>query len=155
MIETTRRGVEALSDRSHRIAGEFGSQLEKTRHGAIEAAEIYTATAHATAERMKVLTEASRATASGVQEFRQAWVDWVNDALQTNGRAAQQLFQCRSLRELAEVQRSYAEESLSGWLESSSRMLQLTRRIAEDALHPIEAQMSRARREERRNARGG
>ncbi|MBV9522075.1 MAG: hemerythrin domain-containing protein, partial [Alphaproteobacteria bacterium] len=99
VIETTRRGVEALSDRSNRIAGEFGSQLERTRHGAIEAAEIYTATAHATAERMKVLTEASRATASGVQEIRQAWVDWVNDALQTNGRAAQQLFQCRSLRE--------------------------------------------------------
>jgi hemerythrin superfamily protein len=153
VTETARKSVEAMSERSQRIVGEVGSQIEKTRRGAVEAAEIYGETVHMTAERMKVLTEASRVTASGVQELRQAWVDWMTDALQTNARVAQQLFRCSNLRDFAEVQRSFAEESLSGWFESSSRMLQLTRRIAEDAVRLIEEQMARTRREDRRNAK--
>jgi hypothetical protein len=153
VTETARQSVEALSERSQRIVGDVGSQIEKTRRAAVEAAEIYGETVHMTAEQMKVLTEASRVTASGVQEIRQAWVDWMNEALQTNARVAQQLFRCSNLRDFAEVQRSFAEESLSGWFESSSRMLQLTRRIAEDAVRPIEEQMARTRREDRRNAK--
>ena len=153
VTETARKSVEAVSERSQRIVGEVGSQIEKTRRAAVEAAEIYGEAVQMTAQRMKVLTEASRVTASGVQEIRQAWVDWMNAALQTNARVAQQLFRCSNLRDFAAVQRSFAEESMSGWLESSSRMLQLTRRLAEDAIHPIEEHMARTRREDRRNPR--
>jgi iron-sulfur cluster repair protein YtfE (RIC family) len=150
VTEVATSSVEAMSERSHRIVEEVGSQIEKTRRGVAEAAEIYSETLQTTAERMKVLTEASRATATGVSELGQAWVGWVNDALQINARVAPQLFRCRNLRDLAEVQRSFAEESLSGWLESSSRILQLTRRIVEDAGHPFEEQMARTRRQNRR-----
>ena len=52
VTEVATKSVEALSERSHRIVGGVGSQIEKTRRGAVEAAEIYSETVQMTAERM-------------------------------------------------------------------------------------------------------
>ena len=118
----------------------------------LRAGEISGETVQKTAEPIQVLTGASKAAVTGVNELRQVWVGWVNSALQTNARAAHQLFQCRNLGDLAEVQRNFAEESMSCWLESSSRMLQLTRRMVGDAVHPIEEQRARTRHQNGRGA---
>ena len=61
-------------------------------------------------------------------------------------RASQEIMRCRSIDQLADVQRNFLKESLENLLEGSAQLLRISGRISEDARRPIENRVGHGRR---------
>ena len=59
-----------------------------------------------------------------------AW-EWFGNATLANAKAAQQLLGCRSVREVAEVNRELFASAMRNWMEGSSRVFQITQATSE------------------------
>jgi CBS domain-containing protein len=74
----------------------------------------------------------------GVREMQQAATGLVARVMQTNARAVQDLFRLAQPTEVMTMQHRVMQQYLRGLVEASAGVLEVTRRVADDALQPIE-----------------
>jgi hemerythrin-like domain-containing protein len=123
------------------IAGEASRTAAIVSLGAQRAAEEVGETTQqmakeAAAGSRRVADAARQANAvapDALQEMQRVWIDWFDRTIETGTRASQNLLRCTSLPQVAEVQREFWTESLKGWVESSTRLLQATQRASASA----------------------
>ena len=124
-------GIEGTERVTQEIAGQGNRSMRV-------AAEIYSDAAHETGEDLQAIATLSTIAAGGLNEWRQAWINWFNRSLGTTARASRQLLHCTSIEEIADLQRSFLKESFGNLLEGSAQMLRISGRVSEDALRPLE-----------------
>jgi hypothetical protein len=87
---------------------------------------------------------------TALSEVQRAWADLFKLSLTRNTHTAQEMFRCSNPQELATTHPQFLDETMSDLLETNVRVLQATRRLTEDALRPLEEELKRRQREERR-----
>lgn len=140
---TLRRGVAAAAEGAHRTFEEVRDHGERAGRAVLAATEIYGDTAQLTAQDLQAIATCSTIAVGGMNEMRQAWVDWLNRTLRMSARASQELLRCTTLEQLAGVHRAFLQESLDNLLEGSAEMLRISSRISESACRPIEDRIAR------------
>jgi hypothetical protein len=91
---------------------------------------------------LKAVRESSAISVKAASEVRSAWLEWMSKATRANVQASQQLLKCRSVQQLAELQREFVTAAMRNWMESSTKVLQINQRTSKQALAPLDVRLT-------------
>jgi hypothetical protein len=70
-------------------------------------------------------------------EIGSAWMDWLGNSTSAGTKLSQRLLGCRTMQDLADTQRSFIAGSTQGWMAHNARVMQISHRVAEEALRAL------------------
>lgn len=102
------------------------------------AMEIYSGAAERSAERVQALMSSSLMLGRGIQRMQHAWLEMVDQSMERATHRPQDLLRCKTLVELAEVQRDLYTDTVNHAFEATSRLLEIASQVANDAVRPLQ-----------------
>lgn len=108
--------------------------LSSTAH----AMDVYRDASERSAERVQALFSSYMTLGRGIQQIQHAWLEMMDHNLENATHKPQDLLRCKNLVELAEVQRDLYMDTINRAVESSSRLLEMAGRTAQDAVRPLQ-----------------
>lgn len=106
---------------------------------AAHAMDIYRDASERSAERVQALFSSAVTLGRGLQSMQHAWLEMVDHTMENATHKPQDLLRCKNLVELAEVQRDLYVDAINHAFESTSRLLELAGRTAQDAVRPLQS----------------
>ncbi len=137
------QAAQKVAEGQRRLADTITEQSGRTLESVAQAGEIYRDATGATTEDVTALLSSCSVVAKGMQEIQRAWIEALQQSLQTTARAPQTMLRCTSFSEIAASHRDLMRESMDTWLQGNARLLRLAGKIAEDAALPIEGRTRR------------
>lgn len=130
-----------------RTAAGVGSRVADISYGrghhmltsATNAMDIYRDAAERSAERVQALFSSYMTFGRGLQSIQHAWLEMVDHSIEHAAHKPQDLLRCRNMVELAEVQRDLYIDAVNHAFESTSRLLDMAGRTAQDAVRPLQS----------------
>jgi phasin family protein len=132
-----RFGIEAATTVMNRSADQLGRSLGWTGDEAQRATER-------SVRNTQTVMDSATAVNKGLNEISREYFQFVARQIETNMARMNELWSCRSPYELAAVQSDLVREAMTGMLESSRRVADMSLKVAEDAGKRISANMQRA-----------
>ena len=139
--ETMRRTAKVVVEGHRQIAQEAAKKLEDASHKMAHAAQD-------TSESVRKLMTLPRAAEGGLNDLRQSMAGLVDGVVQTNMRAAQELFRLANPAAMVEMQQRFIREYMDALMQGTATLVRAVRRTADETLPPLEAQI-----EQRQQAR--
>jgi hypothetical protein len=139
--ETARRGAQAVVESQRQIAQDAAQRFEEVSRKVAEAAR-------GTTENVRQLMALPNAAEGGLRDLQQGVTGLVEGVVQTNLRAAQELFRLANPAPFVELQQRFAREYTDALLRNSTTLVRAMRRTADETLRPLEQQIERQRREQ-------
>jgi hypothetical protein len=136
--ETMRRNAEAFAESQREFLQKTAQQFEAASRKLADAAP-------GNVENLRALMALPNTAQGGLQELQQSVAGLVQGVVQTNLRAAQELFQLANPAALVEVQQRFAREYLDALLQGTANVVRASRRTAEETLRPLERQIEQRR----------
>ncbi|HUB10896.1 MAG TPA: phasin family protein [Acetobacteraceae bacterium] len=122
------RLAEAGYGRSHRVLG-----------AAARAVQLWHEAGDSTAENVQALFATYLTVGRGLQQMQHACLDMLDRAVDHAAHRPADLLRCKSLEELAEMQRDLYLDAVNRAIESSTTLLQLAAQTAQQAMRPLHA----------------
>ena len=129
--DTARRGAQAVVESQRRIAQDAAERFEEVSRKVAEATR-------GTSENMRRLMTLPNAAEGGLRDFQQGVAGLIEGVVQTNLRAAQELFRLANPAPVVELQQRFAREYLDTLLRNSATLVRAVRRTADEALRPLQ-----------------
>ena len=136
--ETVRRNAEALAESQRAFLQTAAQQFEAASRKLAEGAP-------GNIENLRTLMALPNTAQGGLQELQQSMAGLVQGVMQTNLRAAQELFQLANPAALIEVQQRFMRDYLEALLQGTANLVRASRRTAEETLRPLERQIEQRR----------
>ncbi|GIL38036.1 phasin family protein [Roseiterribacter gracilis] len=95
--------------------------------------------AHVATDRVDALLDSVSAVTHGMEEMRQTWVRLAKHAFDEAARGPQELLQCGSLHDVAELHRAKLKDAMETTAQASRAMFDISTRIAREAVRPLTA----------------
>lgn len=129
-----------------RTAAGVGSKVADINFGrshhmmssAAHAMDIYRDASERSAERVQALFSSAMSMGRGLQHMQHAWLEMMDQTMGNRSRKPQDLLRCKNIVELAEVQRDLYMDAINHAFESTSRLLELAGRTAQEAVRPLQ-----------------
>ncbi len=67
---------------------------------------------------------------TAASEMHRVWTEWFGKAARANADTTKRLFQCRSVTQLAELQKEMMAGAMRNWMDSGSKLLELASRAS-------------------------
>jgi hypothetical protein len=93
----------------------------------------------------EVKAEAGPEVAAGLQDIAQAWVDYARQVMDRTSAATEALLKCRSFNDMLGVQAELMRGHLQAFLDQSSKLAEITNRMAARSIEAIGEAASRER----------
>ncbi len=139
--DTARRGAQAVVESQRQIAQDAAQRFEEVSRKMADAAR-------GTTENVRQLMSLPNAAEGGLRDMQQGVTGLVEGMVQTNLRAAQELFRLANPAPLVELQQRFAREYTDTLLRNSATLVRAMRRTADETLRPLEQQIERQQREQ-------
>jgi hypothetical protein len=139
--DTARRGAQAVVESQRQIAQDAAQRFEEVSRKVADAAR-------GTTENVRQLMALPNAAQGGLRDLQQGVAGLVEGAVQTNLRAAQELFRLANPAPLVELQQRFAREYTDALVRNGATLVRAVRRTADEALRPLEEQIQRQQREQ-------
>jgi hypothetical protein len=114
-------------DRGHRVLEQCSRTLE-----------IYRDTGEATASHLQALFASGLSLSRGMQEMQVVALRLFDQAAERSARKPPDLLHCKSMTEMAEIQRTLCLDSVNYAMEASSTLLQIAGRVVQEAMRPLQ-----------------
>jgi CBS domain-containing protein len=141
MGETLQHGSQAAAEGQRQFAEVAAEQFEQVGHKLAEAMQQG-------AQDMRRLMVLPQAAEGGLRDLQQALAGLTQSVMQTNLRAAQELFRLANPGGIIELQQRFAREYVGALIEGGTTILQAARRTTDEVLQPLERQLEQRRREQ-------
>src|SRR5918995_1141539 len=145
--ETARRGGQAVAEAQRQIAQDAAQRFEEVSRKVAEAAQ-------GTTENVRRLMALPNAAEGGLRDLQQGVTGLVEGVVQTNLRAAQELFRLANPAPIVELQQRFAREYTDALVRNSVTLVRAVRRTADETLRPLEQQIEQQRREQANQNQG-
>lgn len=106
---------------------------------AVQAMDVYRDASERSAERVKALFSSCMTFGRGLQDMQHAWLEMIDHTIENAAHKPQDLFRCKNAIELAEVQRDLYVDAINHAFKSTSRLLEIAGRVAQDAVKPLQS----------------
>src|SRR5215211_2939769 len=137
--DTARRSAQAVVESQRQIAQDAAERFEEVSRKVAEAAK-------GTTENVRQLMALPNAAEGGLRDLQQGVTGLVEGVVQTNLRAAQELFRLANPAPLVELQQRFAREYTDTMLRNGATLIRAMRRTADETLRPLEEQIQRQQR---------
>jgi hypothetical protein len=141
------RGTQAVVESQRRIAQDAAQRFEEVSRKVAEATR-------GTTENVRRLMALPNAAEGGLRDLRQGVTGLVEGVVQTNLRAAQELFRLANPAPFVELQQRFAREYTDTLVRNSATLVRAMRRTADETLRPLEEQIQRQQREQANQNQG-
>jgi hypothetical protein len=118
---------------------------KSTREGPGETGDGKTAAASG-----KTTVDAGSAVAAGLQDIAQAWVDYAQQMMQHTSEATESLLKCRSFKDMLAIQAELMRKHLQAFLDQSTKLAEITNRMAAHSIDAIGEVSGRERADKNR-----
>ena len=118
---------------------------KSTREGRAETGNGDTAAASG-----KATMDAGSAVAAGLQDIAQAWVDYTQQTTDRTTAATESLLKCRSFSDMLAVQAELMRGHLQAFLDQSSKLAEITNRMAARSIDALGEAAGRERGDKNR-----
>jgi len=115
------------------------AQVEKTNEAVVKGYDEFAALQQ---EGVDALIKAGEIWARGAEVLGKAYLDAAQNAAEANSSAAKALFSAKSLKEVVELQGEIARKSFDKSLSESTKLSELSVKVANEALQPIQQQFT-------------
>src|SRR5829696_7733573 len=132
--DTARRSAQAVAEAQRQIAQDAAQRFEEVSRKVAEATR-------GTTENVRQLMSLPNAAEGGLRDLRQGMAGLVEGVVQTNLRAAQELFRLANPAPFVELQQRFAREYTDTLLQNSATLARAVRRTADETLRPPEQQI--------------
>ena len=139
--DTAHRGMQAVVESQRQIAQDAAQRFEEVSRKVAEATK-------GTSENVRQLMALPNAAQGGLRDLQQGVTGLVEGVVQTNLRAAQELFRLANPAPFVELQQRFAREYTDTELQNSATLARAVRRTADETLRPLEQQIERQQREQ-------
>jgi hypothetical protein len=136
--EAMTTGVRAAADFGGRVADIGFGRSHDALSSATHMMDIYRDASDRTAGGVQALFASWLATGRGLQKMQQAWLGIFDQTIENTGRNPQDLLRCKTMVEVAEVQRDLYVDAVNRAIGSSSRLLELISQTAQEAGRPMQ-----------------
>ncbi len=104
---------------------------------AAHAMDVYRSATEQSAEKVHALFSSAMTMGRGLQSMQHAWLEMLDHSMEHAAHKPQDLLRCKNMVELAEVQRDLYLDAINHAFQSTSRLLDLAGRTAQDAVRPL------------------
>jgi len=136
-----RIGLNATAEAGGRMADASYDQGRRLLASTAHAMDIYNGATERSAERVQALMYSALTLNRGLRKMQHAWLEILDHSMEHAVHRPQDLLRCKSLTEIAEVQCDLYMDAINHAFESSSRLLDLASRTAEEAVRPLRSQV--------------
>jgi hypothetical protein len=132
-------GVRAAADVGCRVADISLGRGHHWLASTTQAMDIYRDASDRSAECMQALFSSYLTFGRGLQAIQHAWLESADHAIESATHKPQDLLRCKNVIELAEVQRDLYINALNHAFESTSRLLDIAGRTAQDTVRSLQS----------------
>jgi hypothetical protein len=136
--ETTRRSAQAVVESQRQIAQDAAQRFEEVSRKVAEATK-------GTTENLRQLMALPNAAEGGLRDLQQGVTSLAEGVVQTNLRAAQELFRLANPAPFVELQQRFAREYTDTLVRNGATLVRAVRRTADETLRPLEQQIQQQR----------
>jgi Phasin protein len=136
--ETVMTGMRAAAGAGGRVADIGLGRGHQMMSSAAHAMDIYRNASERSAERVQALFSSAMILGRGLQQMQHAWLEMVDRRMETTTYKPQDLLRCKNIVEFAEVQRDLYLDAVNHAFESTSRLLDMAGRTAQEAVRPLQ-----------------
>ncbi len=139
--DTVQRGAATLQDSARQVTADVQERTQQVASEARAALDVYSDSSKKILEDLQAVRASSAVSAGAVSEVYSAWAEWFGNAARANAQASQQLMQCRSVTQVAELQKEFVTSSLRTWMEGNAKVLHITQRASKQALGTLDGRL--------------
>jgi len=143
-VDTIERGAASVQDSARQVTANIAERAQRVASETRDAMTVYSETTRDIAEDLQAVRASSAASVEAVSDAYTAWMEWASKAARTNAEVSQQLLRCRSVRQVAEVQREFATRTMRNWMEASTKVLETAQHSSRQALRPLDGRLNGA-----------
>jgi hypothetical protein len=130
-------GVRTAAGVGSRVADISFGRGHHLMSSAAHVMDVYRDASERSAERVQALFSSAMVMGRGLQSMQHAWLEMMDHTMEHAAHKPQDLFRCKNAIEVAEVQRGLYLDAINHAFESTSRLLDLAGRTAQDAVRPL------------------
>src|SRR5215210_4106658 len=146
--DVARRGAQAVVESQRQIAQDAAQRFEEVSRKVAEAAK-------GTTENVRRLMALPNAAEGGLRDLQQGVTGLFEGVVQTNLRAAQELFRLANPAPFVELQQRFAREYTDALVRNGATLVRAMRRTADETLRPLEQQIEQQQQREAANQNRG
>jgi hypothetical protein len=132
-------GMRTAAGVSSRVADISYGRGHHLLASAAQAMDIYRDASEKSAERVQALFSSYMTFGRGLQHMQHALLEMVDHSIENATHKPQDILRCKNMVELAEVQRDLYIDAINHAFESTSRLLEIAGRTAQDAVRPLQS----------------
>jgi hypothetical protein len=142
VVDTIERSAAQVQDSARQVTTNITERAQHAVSDTREAMTVYGESARKVAEDLQAVRASSAVSVEAISEVRTAWTEWLSKAARLNAGASQQLMQCRSVKQVAELQREYVTTAMRNWMEASTKVLETAQHSSKQALRPLDERLN-------------
>jgi len=131
-------GMRTAADVGGRVADIGFGRGHHFLSSAAHAMDIYRDASERSAEHAQALFSSCLTFGRGLQAMQHAWLEMADQTMEKAARKPRDLLRCTNMAEVAEVQRDLYIGAINRAVESTTRMLEMAGRTAQDAVRPLQ-----------------
>ncbi len=136
--EVMMMGMRTATGAGSKVADSNFGRIHRMMPSAAHAMDIYRDAPERSAEQVQALFFAAVTMGRGLQHMQHAWLEMMDHTMGNGSRKPQGLWRCKNIIELAEVQCDLYMEAINHAFASTSWLLELTSRTAQEAGRPLQ-----------------
>jgi hemerythrin-like domain-containing protein len=144
VVDTIERGAASVQDSARQVTANLTERAQRATSEARAALTVYSESTREIAEGLQAVRASSSVSREAASEVYTACMEWAEKATRTNAELSQQLLQCRSVTQVAEVQRQFVTSALRNWMESRAKVLEIAQHSSRQALRPLDGRLNDA-----------
>jgi hypothetical protein len=137
--DVTLMGMRTVAGVGSRVADIGFGRGHHLMSSSARAMDIYRDASERSADRIQALFSSAMMMGRGLQTMQHAWLEMIDHTMEHAAHKPQDLLRCKNMVEVAEVQRDLYVDAINHAFESTSRLLELGGRTAQDAMRPLQS----------------
>ena len=142
VVHTIERGAAQVQDSARQVTADLTERAQQAVSETRDAMAVYSDSTQKLAEDLKAVRASSATSVQAMSEVRTVWMEWFSKAARANIEASQQLIQCRSVKQMAELQKDYVTTAMRNLMETRTKVLETNQHRSKEALRPLNERLN-------------
>ncbi len=139
--ETTARDATSDKGAVRQSIADIAEQTQQIATDGQEAIALHNQPSRSIRDDLQLIGASSTGSASATTGIYSVWMDYVSSAARINATASQHLMRCKSVREVADLQREFATSALRSVMERNAKVFKIALRTSAKAMGPLGARL--------------
>lgn len=132
-VDMMQRGAASMQDGASLVTAAFPERTQQVASESRGAMTVSNDSSRKFFDDVQAVMASSAVSVGAASEVWSTWSEWFGNAARMNSDVSQRLMQCRSVKQVAELQEEFATSTFRNWMERNAKFLQIAQRTSKQA----------------------